>query len=278
MSDRVTYDSTMRVLPSVLKKSGLTLHLGQATAKFLELADCDVRLASIYARIDELPEDLLDILAIDFDVLWYEFNYDLETKRRLIKESFYVHRHLGTIGATKQALCAVWPHTDIEEWFEYDGDPYYFRVLIEANSTQPIHVEKILDTIRQYQSIRSHLEDGMPIIRVTFGIVIKTQPFNSLYHVDPVGTQKSAKNAKGKSYYIPNYSTHGDKSYERLIVETDGKSVPYSVPATGELIAGTYPRVQSHGERDEGGLYVGAETLESTYRARPCGTSLNSLM
>jgi len=266
MSDKVTYESTMRVLPSVLKKSGVTLPLAQATAKFLEIGDADIGTIAMYSRIDELPEDLLDILAVDFDVQWYDYDFDLETKRRIIKESFYVHRHLGTIGATRQALCAVWPNTGVEEWFDYGGDPYYFRVLLEAGDhTQPIHIKDIIDTIKQYQSIRSHLEDGLPVVRVTFGIVVVTDSFKHKYTVDAAGTK-------------PRWATHGNKSHEDLIIETAGKSVPYGVPATGELIAGTYPRVQTHGNRDDGGLYVGADTKEATYRARPCGTPLNSLM
>ena len=265
MSEQVTVDSTMRVLPHVLKKSGVMNPLAETTAKFLEVAAGDMQRASIYARIDELDEELLDILAVDLNVTWYDYDYDVETKRRVIKESFFVHRYLGTVGATKKALCAVWPNTGVEEWFDYGGDPYYFRVLLEANENQPIYIKDIIDTIKTYQSIRSHLEDGLPVVRVTFGIQINTGGYGHKYGVDAAGTK-------------PRWATHGNKSKEGLIVETGGKSAPYNVPATGELVAGTYPRVQSHGARDDGGLYVGTDGLEATYRARPCGTSLNSLM
>ena len=266
MSDKVTYESTLRVLPSVLKKSGLMFPLAEATAKYLEIDAGNAELVNIYARIDELPESLLDILAVDFNVTWYDYDYDVQTKRQVIKDSFYVHRYLGTIGATKKALCSVWPNTGVEEWFDYGGDPYYFRVLLEASdTTQPIYIKDIIDTIRTYQSIRSHLEDGLPVVRVTFGIEIVTDSFKKPYQVDAAGTK-------------PRYSTHGRKSKEGLIVETDDLSVPYKPPVTGELVAGTFPRVQSHGNRDDGGLYVGADSFDSSYRARPCGTSLNSLM
>lgn len=279
MNENVTYDSMMRVLPSVLKNAPSMLPLGQTAATFLELTAGSTELDAIYNKIDELPESLLDLLADDFGVIWYDADQNLETKRRVIKESFYVHRHLGTTGAVRKALSAIWPYSSIEEWFEYGGDPYMFRVILEADASgNQIIIGNIFNTIRTYQSARSHLETGMPIVRVTFGIVIETGKFNHKYHVDPVGTKKSAKNAADKIYYIPNYSTHGDKSHEDIIVETDDILAVYSTPATGETIAGSWPRVSTHGDRDDGGLYVGADSLGSTYRARPCGTSLNSLM
>ena len=265
MSEPVNYDALMRVYPSVLKRSQTTDGLGKATAKQLYLVYGDLWLADIYGRIDQLPEELLDILAKDFDISWYDYNYDLETKRRVIKDSFYVQRYKGTTGAVRKALSSVWPHTTVEEWFEYGGNPYYFRVLIEANSDFPIYINDSLRMLYWYKSIRSHLEDGMPIIRVTFGIVIKTESFNHKYHPDSCGTK-------------PRWATHGDKSHEDLIIETQGLSAKYLPPKTGELIAGTYPRVSTHGDVEDDGLHVGTDTLEATYKPRPCGTSLNSLM
>ena len=227
MNEHVTYSSMMRVLPDVLKKAPSLLPLGQTAATFLELAAGSTELAAIYDRIDELPESLLDLLANDFGVIWYDADEDLETKRRVIKESFYVHRHLGTVGATRKALSAVWPNSGVEEWFEYNGDPYMFRVILEATSEKPVNLDDIFNIIRTYQSARSHLEDGQPVIRVTFGIVIETAQL----------------------------------------------SKPYGV-----LACGTVPRVATHGDMDHGGLYVGAGHRETSYRVRPCGTSLNSLM
>ena len=221
MSDRVTYDAAMRTLPGVLKKSESTLPLGQTTAKALQGAEGNTILASIYARIDELPEELLDILAVDFGVDWYDYDYDLATKRRVIQESFYVHQHLGTVGAVKRALSAVWPNTDVEEWFDYGGDPYYFRVLLNAgDSTQPIPVDEIIDTIRTYQSVRSHLEDAIPVIRITFNIVIGTDMFTHVYHVPVCGTN-------------PRVANHGAKQDSGLTVGVDCVTAEYHVRPCG---------------------------------------------
>lgn len=221
MNEQVTYDSLMRVLPDVLKKAPSMLPLGQTAATFLELAAGNTELSAIYDRIEELPESLLDLLANDFGVVWYDADQDLETKRRVIKESFYVHRHLGTVGATRKALSAVWPNSDVEEWFEYGGDPYYFRVLVNAgDSQQPIPVNDIINTIRTYQSARSHLEDAIPVIRITFNIIIGTDTFEHIYHVPLCGT-------------TPRVANHGAKQDNGLVVGTDCLTAEYHVRPCG---------------------------------------------
>ena len=74
----------------------------------------EIEKAAIYPRIDELDEALLDILAYDFKVDWYGYDYPLETKRALLKSSFYIHRHLGTKGAVEAAIQSVYPKSIVK--------------------------------------------------------------------------------------------------------------------------------------------------------------------
>ena len=126
--------------------------------------DCD-RLR-IYSRIEELPEPLLDILAFDFAVSWYYYNGTLETKRAQIKSCFYVHKHLGTRGALETALSDICPGTVLEEWFEYGGEPYYFRVVLDISEQRiPILQSDIEKKIEIFKSLRSVLEKNSVIYR-----------------------------------------------------------------------------------------------------------------
>jgi hypothetical protein len=91
---------------------------------------------------------------------WYDYSYPIEVKRRTIRDSIQVHRRLGTKYAVEKALGAVYPGTKVEEWFEYGGDPYKFRVVIgatEAGITAG-HQAAVLDRVRFYKNLRSHLE------------------------------------------------------------------------------------------------------------------------
>lgn len=119
-------------LPPALKNDPDMMALAQTISAQLQTTAAEVRKNIIYARIDELDEATLDVLAYDLHVDWYDYSYPIEVKRRTIRDSIQVHRRLGTKYAVEKALGAVYPGTKVEEWFEYGGDPYKFRVVIGA--------------------------------------------------------------------------------------------------------------------------------------------------
>jgi len=227
MNNTVTKEMLLRTAPSVLMNDANMKPIVDVLAETMANLFGKCSYPTILSRIDELPESLLDILAKDFKVEWYDYNWGIEAKRNTIKDSFYVHRHLGTVGAIKRALTDVWPPSTVEEWFEYGGEPFYFRAILDASGTiEPIYIDLALDAIMFYKSARSHLENNIPVVRVTFGFVIETIQDSIRYHVRRTGTE---------------------------------------------------PRVATHGDTGNGDLTIGAASFGSTYTARPCGTSLNSL-
>ena len=59
----------------------------------------------IYTDIDRADEAVLDILAVQFRVDWYDTSYPIETKRRIIKTALEVRRYCGTEWQSKRR----WP-------------------------------------------------------------------------------------------------------------------------------------------------------------------------
>lgn len=149
-----------RSLPPPLKDDPEINALGRAIAEQLQITARQIRQNIIYARIDELDEQTLDILAYDLHVDWYDYSYPIEVKRRTIKDSVKIHRRLGTKYAVETALGAVFPGTRVEEWFEYGGDPYTFRVIINAteNGVTAAQQAAVLERVIFYKNLRSHLE------------------------------------------------------------------------------------------------------------------------
>lgn len=84
----------------------------------------------IYSRFDELPEELVDILAYDMHVDWYDYNYPLEAKRDLVKNSVKVHKKMGTKYAIETALGSLFPESEVEEWFQYEENPDTFILFL----------------------------------------------------------------------------------------------------------------------------------------------------
>ena len=150
-------------LPPALKNDPDMMALAQTISAQLQATAAEIRKNIIYARIDELDEATLDVLAYDLHVDWYDYSYPIEVKRRTIRDSIQVHRRLGTKYAVEKALGAVYPGTKVEEWFEYGGDPYKFRVVIgatEAGITADRQAA-VLDRIRFYKNLRSTLKQSV---------------------------------------------------------------------------------------------------------------------
>ena len=100
------------------------------------------------------------MLAYDLHVDWYDYSYPIEVKRQTIRDSVRVHRRLGTKYAVETALGAVFPGTRVQEWFEYGGEPYMFKVIIGATESgvSADRQAAVLERVRFYKNLRSHLE------------------------------------------------------------------------------------------------------------------------
>lgn len=261
-----TVDQFMSILPGPIEKSEHMTQLAEVAAKALKLYGDFSNSANLYSRIDELPEEVLDILAKDLKVDWYDYDYNLETKRRVIRNSWYIHKRLGSARSVEVALSDMWPNSSVEEWFEYGGSPYFFRAILEADDpTNPIYTHSCYDKVRIFKPARSHLEDNEVIVRVAYGIVIEAGTFGHKYHVPGTGTQ-------------PRWATHGKKGTANIIVKSSEFDTSYHPPLTGQMKTGLHPNVATHGNKGNGGLAVDSGTGNAAYTARPCGTSLNSLM
>lgn len=156
----ITTDNLLRTLPDVLKNDQTMRAIATGIAEELALRPSEIANLKIYSRIDELPEELLDILAYDFKVDWWDYDYSLEEKRKTLKDSWKVHRKLATPGAVEQAISAIYPDTKVIEWFEYGGKKHRFKLLIDATyeSINPAKHQKVLSKVAYYKRESSRLE------------------------------------------------------------------------------------------------------------------------
>ena len=161
-SHGLTRENLVATLPPALQKDPSAVALAEAMADLLAQRPEEIEQLRIYPVIDRLDERLLDILAYDFKVDWWDADYSLEEKRRTLKDSWRVHKMLGTKAAVETAIRAIYPRTTVQEWFEYGGEPYHFRLNINV-SNETIASEKqrrVLERLNYYKSLRSH-NDGV---------------------------------------------------------------------------------------------------------------------
>lgn len=157
----LTAENLLRALPEVLQDDEGMKAMAASIAEVLATRPSEIQQLMIYPRIDELPEELLDILAYDFKVDWWSGDYTLEEKRRTLKDSWRVHRMLGTKSAVETAISAIYPDTQVSEWFEYGGQPYHFKLLIDATFENIDHIrhQLVLDRVDYYKNLRSVLDE-----------------------------------------------------------------------------------------------------------------------
>ena len=161
-SHGLTRENLVATLPPALQKDPSAVALAEAMADLLARRPEEIEQLRIYPVIDRLDERLLDILAYDFKVDWWDADYSLEEKRRTLKDSWRVHKLLGTKAAVEMAISAIYPRTTVLEWWEYGGEPYHFRldINITNDSIDSDKQRRVLERLNYYKSLRSH-NDGV---------------------------------------------------------------------------------------------------------------------
>lgn len=161
----ITKENLMETLPPALRTDPSVTALAEALATVLADRVGELDRLLIYPAIDRLEEPLLDLLAHDFKVDWWDGNYSLEEKRRTLEGSWRVHKTLGTKAAVEAALSAIYPNTTVREWFEYGGKPYRFRlsIVLEAKQVLSDQLKRVLARMEFYKNLRSHL-DGVEYV------------------------------------------------------------------------------------------------------------------
>jgi len=113
----------------------------------------------IYPRIDEIEDEkLLDLLAWQFHIEGYEQAQTIQEKRNLIKNAIELHRYKGTPYAIKKVFESLGLDASLQEWFDYDGDPYKFKVLVKNIIQDENTYIRLTKLINEYKNVRSWLD------------------------------------------------------------------------------------------------------------------------
>lgn len=152
--------SLLQLLPSNLAKIDDIRQAASALDAELQKVTKNIKHCLLYPRLEELSEAEIDLLAWQFHVDFYEpIGMDIETKRKLVKESIAWHRIKGTPAAVAQLVSAVFGPSWTKEWFEYGGKPYHFRVVTENVTTDKAQLKLMYDAIYAAKNVRSVLDN-----------------------------------------------------------------------------------------------------------------------
>ena len=111
----------------------------------------------IHSHIENLPDNILDYLAIEWDLPYYEDSLDRATKIRLVKEGYNWRRTAGTIAGVETLVQKMFGEGVVSEWYEYGGDPGKFKITTTAPLVEDME-EFFRVLLRKEKNARSWLE------------------------------------------------------------------------------------------------------------------------
>ena len=108
--------------------------------------------------VNHCPASHLPFLAWALSVDKWDSNWSDTIKRQVIAAAISVHQKKGTIGAMKDAIAALGADANVEQWFEYGGQPYHFRLRLN-NGASDISIAELIDVALAAKNVRSFMDN-----------------------------------------------------------------------------------------------------------------------
>lgn len=176
--------SIIKILPQVLinqpEVKVLAIVLSNQIKKIIELT----QKIKIWIGISNLSDKILDILAIELRTPSYDENFDISIKRKMILNTLEYYKYAGTAKAVTDLITDIFGSGYVKEWYEYGGQPFYFK----ASTTNPAitdeNAQKFIDTVSNMKRLSSWLEAielelSTESTSINFGFVIHTATKNN---------------------------------------------------------------------------------------------------
>ncbi|WP_197224482.1 phage tail protein I [Lysinibacillus sphaericus] len=148
-----------KLLPYSLQNDPFTVALTEAFEIQITQLYEEFRAISNLYLLKDAPSLLVDFLAFEKHVDFYE-GLTLEEKKNVVRNALHVHRKKGTKFALLRVFELLNLQGRIEEWFEYEGDPYYFKARIDVSDkgVDDTTIRLLERLIKTYKNNRSWLE------------------------------------------------------------------------------------------------------------------------
>lgn len=132
----------------------LSYAIHQEKQRILHLAD-STRTA---AAIDELPEAVLDSLAVELRTQHYGVDLPIEAKRSLIKNTLVWYKKAGTLAAIKELAAIAYGECEVQEWWQYGGEPGRFKVATSNFQVAFENLDMFYATLSKVKRLSAHFE------------------------------------------------------------------------------------------------------------------------
>lgn len=145
------------ILPRNLMKDPAAQAFSLAIREGTRLLHRYTQLCYVYCSIDTAPHKVLNLLARELRTQYYSDGLDIETKRSLVRNTLIWYMTAGTPAAVEELVAVVFGEGEVSEWFEYGGEPYWFKIKTNALLTEDM-TTYFSEMIRRVKNTRSHIE------------------------------------------------------------------------------------------------------------------------
>lgn len=146
-------------LPRILAKEPWAQAMAYAVNRQMARMMTYAEGTKVLASIDLMPDIVLDILAKELRLPYYDPAFDITVKRELVKGALQYWATAGTVGSLTNILTNIFGDAEIEEWFEYGGEPGYFRILTTNPNVSGETLEQFRKTAQNVKRLSAWLEE-----------------------------------------------------------------------------------------------------------------------
>lgn len=244
--------------------------------------------------VQQMPEWRLDMLAQEMNCL-YDYNAGVEMKREWIQNALPLYRLWGTKGAIEKYLSGFFEDVELEEWWEYGGDPYHFRVTVagEWTAENEAWLRKAVKTAKNVRSVldsagigsRTHIAiccEGREVTRfgppmTGEGVYAGTSPKENTGGYVTEGTWSVATEAKGHKHpytmtgTAPEETTVGGHGTAKIKAQQEARGYKYPYePTDEETQTGQYPETNRVGMLTDGETWAISDGKATAFTYSPC--------
>lgn len=137
----------IKLCPAFMREDKTNKILANGVNNIFHTWSTDLERLTVINQIDKLKEAELDQLASDKNIFWYDTKADISVKRSLIKNAKTVFNRLGTVWAVESVMNDYMPGTELQEWFDYDGERGYFRIVTSNTSVLKTDIKTFLNIL-----------------------------------------------------------------------------------------------------------------------------------
>ena len=206
---------------------------------------------------ENMPEWALDEYAYGLGLTWYDKTADIEVKRKWILEAHTMRYCIGTKDAIHYLLSGFYDDCEVEEYWQYDGEPYHFRVSVSGEWTAA-NEKWTRNVLRYVKNLRSILDD----IAVGSGTVIRVSGEGSVIGGFMYGLT-SGERMTGTQPHISTIARLADAALNIDAQQTRGHVFPYP-------LAGTRPQENTVGALADSQSGTIADGQASAFSYTPC--------